>query len=201
MKLIASKTSRNKVYHYEYCKSVLSIRDNNRIEFNSITEAEEQGYCHCMHCSRVLLNYNKDRINIDNYLCSHYLKMYIEDGCMYIDNVFSSWKIAPRPKALDLMLYHANTENYANLEVKNGHLVHNYHVQKYHHEKTDILSMLKYIVAHDKYKIKVLNDYKKLPCHSHRQRSLYISEMRKSHKLQEIYKKNFILKVKLESET
>ena len=100
---------------------------------------------------------------------------------------------------MDLMLYHANTENYGELPIKNGHLVHHYHIQKYR-GKSDILSMLKYIVSHDKYKVKVLNDFRRLPCHTYKQRLIHDAEMRKSRKLQEVYKRNFILKVKLESD-
>ena len=199
MKLVASKSSKTKVFHYQYCKCAKNIKSSNIIEFNSIDEAEEQGYYQCPLCSRIIIKYNEDRVNIDNYLCSHYLKMYIECGAMYIDNVFSSWKICARPKATDLMLYHANTENYGELPIKNGHLVHNYHIQKYR-GKSDILSMLKYIISHDKYKVKVLNDFRRLPCYTHKQRLIHDAEMRKSRKLQEVYKRNFILKVKLESD-
>ena len=199
MKLIASKGSKTKAFHYAYCKCAKNIKNSNIIEFNSIDEAEEQGYYQCPICSRIIVKYNEDRVNIDNYLCSHYLKMYIEGGSMYIDNVFSSWKICARPKAMDLMLYHANTENYGELPIKNGHLVHHYHIQKYR-GKSDILSMLKYIVSHDKYKVKVLNDFRRLPCHTYKQRLIHDVEMRKYRKLQEVYKRNFILKVKLESD-
>lgn len=199
MKLIASKGSKTKVFHYQYCKCAKNIKQDNIISFDSIDEAVEKGYTQCPICARVLVLYTRDRIAIDEYLCTHYLKMYIENGCMYVDNVFSSWKICARPRSLDLMLYHANTENYGNLKINNGHLVHNYHLQKYR-GKSDILSILKYIVAHDKYKIKVLNDYRKLPTYSHKQRLIHDAEMHKSRKLQDRYLKNFLLKVRLESD-
>lgn len=41
MKLVASKGSKTKVFHYQYCKCAKNIKPNNRIEFNSIDEAEE----------------------------------------------------------------------------------------------------------------------------------------------------------------
>ena len=43
MKLIASKGSKTKAFHYSYCKCAKNIKSSNIIEFNSIDEAEEQG--------------------------------------------------------------------------------------------------------------------------------------------------------------
>lgn len=69
MKLVASKGSKTKAFHYQYCKCAKNIKPNNRIEFNSIDEAEEQGYYQCPLCSRIIIKYNEDRVNIDSYLC------------------------------------------------------------------------------------------------------------------------------------
>lgn len=123
--------------------------------------------------------------------------MYIEDDSMYIDNESACWKITTVSDGEGLILYHGNTERYERLEVKDGHIQHHYHLQKYRGNR-DIMSMLKYIIEHDKWKSEHANDYKSMPKRTKRQRKEYrkAAKLAKRRKITNLF--NTLYRVSLE---
>lgn len=195
--VVASKTTRTKIFHYPSCRFVTTIFKDNIITFKDKDEARANGYRHCTCCSRIIKYYEENKKEIDNFLKLNGLKMYIEDDAMYIDNTFSSWKIIVSPSGYNIILYHANTEHYNKLKISNGHFIHEYHLQKYR-GIPDIIHMLQYIVDHDNWKINSLDDYKKMPKRTKRQKREYELAKKKSNRIKTRNLYNFLDKLSLE---
>lgn len=196
--IIAALITKDKIFHYPDCSYVERIKPSNAIYFSNKDDARACGYRHCSHCSRIIKYYKEDKRSIDSYIASHSLKMYIDDDCMFIENTFSAWKITTKSDKYGLILYHANTESYNKLEVKDGHLIHHYHLQKYR-GKPNILEMLKYIVDHDEWKAKDLDSYKSMPRTTKRQRKAYNKAAKEVNKVKTRNLCNLIDKINIEN--
>ncbi len=151
MSLTLIGDSKRRVFHYKDCICIKSIPEKDRVYFKSKEDARSHGYEHCYRCSKLVSYYNKDKDEIDKFILHNYMKMYIEDDSMFIDNITSKWKITTESTRYGLVLFHANLEKISKLKIKNKHIQYHYHKQNYKGNK-DILSMLKYIIEHDKWK-------------------------------------------------
>ena len=194
MSLALIGDSKRKIFHYKDCICIDSIPEKYRINFNSKNDARNRGYTHCYKCSRLVSYYNKDKEEIDRFILHNYMKMYIEDDSMFIDNITSAWKITTESTRYGLELYHANSERISKLKVKNKHIQYNYHKQNYKGQK-DILSMLTYIVEHDKWKSDNAEAYKKLPVNTQKKKKTFRKERNKYRKKKIRDVKNLIDKV------
>lgn len=172
-KWVVLGSKNGKYFHYANCIYGLKIKNKNLIFFESKNDARKLGYKCCPYCSKLYKYYEENEREIDKFLISNGLKAYIDDDSMYIDNIFSSWKIATAPDSYNLILYHANSESYHKLKTENGRLIHNYHIQNYKGENR-IIDMLKYIVEHDSWKQNHMDDYKNLPTKTKAQRREYM---------------------------
>lgn len=197
MLLVGGMNSKDRIFHYPYCKYVKRIKSKNLIRFNSKDEARENGFKHCKYCSRLIKYYNEDKEVIDKFIKEHHMKMYINDDSMYIDHTFSCWKITTESNGYGLILYHGNTENYSKLELKDGHIQHHYHIQKYRGRR-EILHMLKYIVEHDEWKTDHADAYKDLPKRSKKQKKEYNKQRKAARRTQMNHLFNTFYKVELE---
>lgn len=199
MNITASNTSKSKLFHYENCRYTANILQENKIVFKDKQDARSNGYIHCSNCSIVYKSYKQNKVNIDDFLRMNNLKMYLEDDSMYIENTFSSWKITTEDNSEELKLFHGNTESYYLLEKRDGHIIHNYHVQKYKGNK-DILSILKYIIDHDNWKSDhVINSYKKLPTKTKNQKKAYRKAKKRAKRIEIRNLYNLIDRVSLET--
>lgn len=186
--------SKRKIFHYKDCICVNSIRERDLVHFSSKEDARNHGYSHCYRCSKLVSYYNQDKNEIDKFLLQNYMKMYIEDDSMFIDNITSAWKITTESTRYGLVLYHANSERISKLKVKNKHIQYNYHKQNYKGSK-DILSMLQYIIEHDKWKADNEKNYKLLPKTTKKKRKTYKLEKRRYRKRKIRDVKNLIDKI------
>lgn len=180
--------SKRHIFHYKDCVCVRTIPEKDIRYFGSKDEARGNGYTHCYRCSKLVSYYNKDKDEIDKFILQNYMKMYIRDDAMYIDNITSAWKITTEPTRYGLVLYHANSERISKLKIENKHIQYHYHKQRYKGNK-DILSMLRYIVEHDKWKIDNQEKYKDLPKTTKRKKKEYRKQRDK-------YRKNKVREVK-----
>lgn len=196
--VVGALNSKNRIFHYPECVYASRIKPENLITFNSKNEARACGYRHCIYCSRLLKYYEQDKEEIDKFIRNHHLKMYIDDDSMFIENTFSCWKITTFSDGYGLILYHGNTEAYDRLKLKDGHIMHHYHIQKYR-GKREILSMLQYIIDHDNWKAEHIDSYKSMPKRTKRQKKEYkrAAKAAKKTKMTNLY--NVLYKVKLES--
>ena len=185
---------KRKIFHYKDCICVNSINPLDIIYFNSKDDARKCGYNHCYRCSKLVSYYNKDKEEIDKFIMQNYMKMYIEDDSMFIDNITSAWKITTESTRYGLVLYHANSERISKLKVRNKHIQYNYHKQNYKGNK-DILSMLKYIIEHDKWKSDNEKNYQYLPKNTKKKKKIYKLEKRRYRKKKIRDVKNLIDKV------
>lgn len=195
MSLTVIGDSKRKVFHYKDCVCINSIPEKYRITFNSKDDARLHGYEHCYRCSKLVSYYNKDKEAIDKFILHNYMKMYIEDDAMFIDNITSAWKITTESTRYGIELYHANSERISKLKVKNKHIQYHYHKQNYKGKK-DILSMLQYIIEHDKWKSDNAESYKKLPVTTKKKKKTFKKERNKYRKRKIRDVKNLIDKVK-----
>lgn len=195
--VVGALNSKNRIFHYPNCIYAKRIKDENLIRFDTKDEARACGYRHCIYCSRLIKYYIQDQKKIDKFLRDNHLKMYIDDDSMYIDNDYSCWKITIIPNGYELILYHGNTEAYNKLKIKDGHIQHHYHLQKYR-GKLEILAMLEYIIDHDKWKAEHMDSYKDLPRRTKKQRKEYNKQAKhaKRIKMNNLY--NMLYKVSLE---
>ena len=195
--VVSTLNSRRRIFHYPECTYASRIKEENLVTFFSKDEARACGYRHCIHCSRLLKYYKEDQEEIDKFIKEHHIDMYIEDDSMFIENSYYCWKITVVPDGYGLILYHGNTEAYDKLKVKNGHIIHNYHLQKYHGKYT-ILHMLQYIVEHDNWRADNMNSYKSMPRRTKKQRREYnkAAKTAKKKKMTNLY--NTMYKVSLD---
>ena len=196
--VVGALSSKNRVFHYPNCVFASKIKLENLITFDSKDEARACGYRHCVHCSRLIKYYDKDKEVIDKFINENNLKMYIDDDSMFIDNTFSCWKITVASNGNGLVLFHGNTESYEQLKVKDGHIIHNYHLQKYRGAK-DIMNMLKYIIEHDKWKADHIDSYKSLPRRTKKQKKEYNKAAKVAKRVKTTNFYNMCYKVSLES--
>ena len=197
--IVGALKTKNRVFHYPNCTYALKINPENLISFSCKDDARACGYRHCKYCSRIIKYYNQNKEEIDRFISSNHLKMYIEDDSMYIDNNFACWKITVDSYGNGLVLFHGNTERYEDLKIKDGHIIHHYHLQKYKGNR-NIMSMLQYIIDHDKWKAEHINNYKSLPKKTKRQKREYkkAARMAKRTKITNLY--NTLYKIKLEKD-
>lgn len=198
--LVAPLKTSNKIFHLLDCQHARRISDSNKIFFLGRDQARALGYRQCECCSRLKKYYEKDKEQIDKFLIQHGMTMYIEDDSMFIENREYAWKITTRNKDHGLILYHANAESYNKLQKKNGHLIHNYHVQKYKGPK-DIISYLKYIDEHDTWKRQHLDAYKELPTRTKNEKKNYRKAKASSKKKKVKNVLNILDKIKVEENT
>lgn len=160
-----------KIYHQPECKYAKRIKSQNAMYISS-KRAQVHGYRKCKYCCRFVgdIEFNSDipaweriyHVNVDYIKQSNTLYVRTEIGC---------WKIFFDKKLEKYMLYHRNTYNPEMIleqAVKGG-----YHRQNDVKPAENLDGLIRYVSAHDKAKKIILDDYRKLPRNTKKQRKYY----------------------------
>lgn len=173
MKVVVSMQAGNhrKVYHQFGCKYANRIKPQNAMHI-TLKRAQVHGYRKCKYCSRVggdigitshIAAWERTyHVNIDYMKQSHTLYIRTDMGC---------WKIFFYRKEEQYVLYHRNTYD-PEMTLEEA-IQGDYHRQTDVKQSERIEGFIHYISAHDKAKKIMLDDYRKLPRNTRKQRKYY----------------------------
>lgn len=146
--VVASKNSRDGIFHCPDCLYVNRIFRSNRIYFQSRSEALKQGYNFCICCSPLMKSYRREQEECDRYLQRNQMKMTLNygDETLYIKSINGYWKILYDEKISQCVLYHRNEMDHSNA----FSILPGYHDQNVH--SRSLLQLGEYIHRHDLYR-------------------------------------------------
>lgn len=144
---VASKYK--KVMHHLDCAHVQSIKVDNRIYFDTVEEAMEQGYEFCLDCCEISNQYRKEENEIQSYCHQNALivEMDWSHEELNVWSPYSQWIISKGQEG-ELVLYHRNTFGIQGEKT----YIPGYHFQNV--SKNTIIDYLIYIIHHDAYRLK-----------------------------------------------
>ena len=138
------KNSRRKIIHSMKCFHVQHTEPDSIRWFETLTEAYEQGYRLCKHCSPLVKHYKREDDEITEFCRKNGLAVCLSNKCISICSTRSRWKIA-LDKKNKIVLYHKN-----HFSTDKDHLseISGYHLQG-DARRNSIVAYLQYIVDHD----------------------------------------------------
>lgn len=144
---IASRHSKEKIFHTQTCPYAKRIIPDNQIHFSTADDALRAGFSPCKHCNAVFRNFRKEQSKIYSFCASNGLQIFEKRHNLHVRTSQSAWFIVPGTKQM-LRLFHKNKENRkSNALEKRFPGYHDQHVSR-----PDILSCLQYILRHDAYR-------------------------------------------------
>lgn len=177
----ASKSRGEKIYHNQFCTYVHRIKEDNRLPFYTIEDAKKEGYRACNCCSLMGKKYREELNDITSYAKENNMKIWLDDNEVYVETRVAAWKIISSGKSKKLFLYHANVENFCLCKKEKGKIIRTYHAQR-DASSNSIVGYLKYISGHDAWRETAMDEYKKMPTYTKKQRRRYNQAKQKAHK-------------------
>ncbi len=147
--LIYSIKSHRKIVHYPHCSIIHRIAKGNRRTFESIDEAQAQGYMLCNCCPPIAQRYRKERGAVDDCCAGRGLTLYLHDGIIDIFSRHDCWKLITKGQKNGIFLYHKNNLK-KDVWTRDKNRVPGYHLQAF--RSGTILGYLEYIDSHDSYR-------------------------------------------------
>ena len=143
-----SKHSDKKIIHMNECLHITKSYIDCIGWFENLSEAYEQGYRLCKHCSPIEKLCRTDRQEIINFCANNGLSLYKGNKSISVMSTLSEWKITV-DDANKAVLYHKNT-----FKTEKDHLskIEGYHWQR-DILKDNVLDYLGYIVEHDYFRM------------------------------------------------
>lgn len=183
MLVVASRKcdKKNKIYHRFGCIYASRIKQDNRKEM-SVEAAERKYYHPCKYCAGLCGDVNVHKNAIATWsrkrnLQFHYHK---RSDTLYIQTEVGFWKVFQRKECGDYLLYHRNT--YSPEMRFNVAICGDFHRQ-YDVKPTESMEkIVEYITAHDRAKVIIMDDYRKLPKSTKRQKKYYKAAERRDKK-------------------
>ena len=172
------ETGGRKVYHRPGCIYVKRIKPQNRKSLPQETAADYHYHC-CKYCGG-LKGEIRTNGKIDEWKESYNISIdYVNrTDTLYIRTGIGCWKIFYKESIGRFVLYHRNEydKNMALEEAANGM----YHRQTDVKPTNSLHQLINYITEHDKAKLIIMDDYRKLPKTTARQRKYYRQAERKA---------------------
>ena len=169
MDVVVSIGRGSKTYHAEDCPYVKRITKKHRM---ILTEGSAiyKGYCGCKLCTGVRGTTRKWRLL--GYDCSY---DQVDDAvCIRTD--FGFWKAIWRPEPGEWHLFHMNNHGYKcfNAELSTKKLARgSFHRQEDFHPTAKFNKIIQYVTDHDKNRKIILDDYRKMPKNTPKQRKYF----------------------------
>lgn len=179
---VISMESTNKIYHRPTCSHALRIKSRNRMTM-SLEEAERNGCRPCKCCNSVGFIYRSELANMERFIAQYGFLVDLKDNAIYVRTDIASWKIVYRTYRQKFILFHCVNDG-ARPSLGELELIH-YHRQGDIWEARSIAKCLSYIGAHDEFKMKMPDDYRKMPRDTKRQKRYYESAKRREAKKNE----------------
>ena len=177
MRVVASSAinKNHRIYHRYGCKYASRIKYDNRLEM-SYEQASKKHYKACKCCSgfKGLLNVYKksfEEFAVKNNISFTYNE---EQNSLFVKTEMGFWKIynpLDYSYSRSYILYHRNSSS-PNMTVEQG-IKGAFHRQSDVKVTTSLDAIVKYIVRHDRAKVVMMNDYRKLPKDNKKQKQYY----------------------------
>lgn len=173
-----SKESTSMVYHRPQCRYARKINKENRLQMYWY-EAEKQGYRPCKCCDEMRFLYSLEEGDIEYFAEKHNLDVDLINNELIIRTDAGCWKILYKKSRQKFMLLHRNY-------VKGRITLNEINKVPYHHQgdipfSRSIMKYVKYIQAHDEFKVSSV-DYRTMPQATERQRTYYRAAKRREEK-------------------
>ena len=182
MRVIVSDASRKMVYHRSGCIYASRIKDTHRMTLK-LNDAARHGYHECSCCSGTKGAVRVSKKVLDQAgpdIAFEYLYDKRSDT-LFIRTEFGFWKIYHR-KGYGFLLYHCSRYERAKTFESLMHDI--FHRQSDVLADESLLKLIHYIVEHDRAKRIILEDYKKLPQRTKKQKKYYKKAEQKARRLQ-----------------
>lgn len=169
--IISAAVSRRMVYHRPNCMYVQKIKPQNKMILSQ-QKARNLKYHSCKYCSglkgEMLANNQFSSLERKYKVSVDYVK---KSDTLYVRTEIGCWKIFFKKEFKKYLLYHRNTySKEMTLKQASGG---DYHRQGDVKPTTSVPQLIHYIAAHDKAKMIIMEDYRKLPKSTAQQRKYY----------------------------
>ena len=170
--IVSMKDSgRRMVYHRPECIYVRRMKRENRMRLTQ-EWAENHGYCCCKYCGGLRGEMRTDN-QIEEWKKTYHISIdYVKQtDTLYVRTGIGCWKIFYKESVGRYVLYHRNQydKNMSLRQAANGM----YHRQSDVKPTSSLHRLVRYIVEHDKAKLIIMDDYRKLPRETALQRKYY----------------------------
>ena len=156
--------------------SLISPKSN--IHMMSLEEAEKRKYCACKYCMGIAGKLEWIRKKEEKGKIKFHYERYTDT--LYIQTEVGFWKIYQKKETGKYLLFHRNTYK-PEMTLKSA-INGNYHRQHDIKATDSIISIVEYIIAHDRAKQIIADDYRKLPQDTRKQKH-YFRKVEKREKL------------------
>lgn len=141
-----SVKSKNKVVHYQGCRHLKNIKEENLRSFESVNDIRSSDYRICSCCSPIAERLKNEQEELQKFCQKEGLSYFVSKGILHIRTYNSKWKILFSNKRNVLELHHENS-----FEKEHSNSVPGYHRQKCISDS--IIGYMKYIVNHEHYRM------------------------------------------------
>ncbi len=176
---MSMNSSKNrKVYHKLSCMYAKRIKKDNCMVLGP-EHAERLGYCECKFCAGLRGEIKTGKQKMKSYEKKYDVSIVYreETDTLYVKTDVGFWKIYLNKQSKKYVLCH---RNYYDKEIPFETAIYGgYHRQHDVKEMQDIHCLIEYISKHDKAKVVIRDDYRKLPKATRRQKKYYHQAERK----------------------
>lgn len=174
MLVVASRKcdKKNKIYHRYGCVYARRIKLDNRKEM-SVEVAERKHYRACKYCAGLRGDVNVHKTAFATWSKKRNMQFNYQkpSDTLYIQTEVGFWKVFLKEELGKYLLYHRNT--YFTEMSFNEAIQGNFHRQSDVKATESMEKLVEYITAHDRAKVIIMNDYRKLPKSTKRQKKYY----------------------------
>ena len=196
MKVVASKKALKNRIVYHKCGCIYAGRINplNR-KVREIQDVERKSkYCACKYCGGIAGELKVNKKQISRMEKNSGIKVYFDSftETIYVQTENGFWKMFYKKDIGQYLLYHRNTYDatYSLGKLKHG----DFHRQCDVKPADSITTHINYIVAHDKAKKIIADDYRKLPRQTKKQKKYFNIAKKKAHR-QEVRRLDYLFAV------
>ena len=169
---------KNKIYHRCGCIYARRIKPDNRKEM-SVEVAERKHYHACKYCAglRGDVKVHKGAFATWSRKRNMQFNYHKPSDTLYIQTEVGFWKVFQKKELGEYLLYHRNTYS--------AGMNFNEAIHGEFHRQSDVKAtgsmekLVEYIIAHDQAKITIMDDYRKLPKSTKKQKKYYKAAERK----------------------
>lgn len=180
MLVVASRSNdkKHRIYHRCGCMYAWRIKPVNREEM-SIEKAERKHYQACKYCSGLRGDVKVHRTAFATWSRKKNMQFTYRENTdtLYIQTEIGFWKLFMKEELCKYVLYHRNTFSTG---MSFDEAIHgDFHRQSDVKATESMEKVVDYIVAHDRAKVIMMDDYRKLPKSTKRQKQYYKAAERK----------------------
>lgn len=174
MSVVASRKcdKHHKIYHRCGCIYAKRIKFDNRKEM-SLEKAEKKHYHECKYCAGLQgdVRVHKKAISTWTEKKGVNFTYHKETDTLYMQTAVGFWKVFMKEELSEYLLYHRN-KFYAGMSFQEA--IHgDFHRQSDVKATESMEKIVDYIVAHDRAKLTIMDDYRKLPRSTKQQKKYY----------------------------